>query len=74
VRREFSRRFRVRYDELDSFGHLNNAVSLKYLQEAATQASEDAGYGHRWYEERGVGWVMRRLEIRYHLQVHSYSL
>lgn len=69
MRREFSRRFRVRHDELDSFGHLNNAVSLKYLQEAAIQASEDAGYGLRWYEERGVGWVMRRLEIRYHLQV-----
>jgi len=57
MRREFSRRFRVRHDELDSFGHLNNAVLLKYLQEAAIQASEDAGYGIRWYEERGLGWV-----------------
>ncbi|MGH7767998.1 MAG: acyl-[acyl-carrier-protein] thioesterase [Candidatus Binatia bacterium] len=65
----FSYRFRIRYDELDSFGHLNNAVCVKYLQEAAIQASTDAGYGLRWYEERGTGWVMRRLEIRYHLQV-----
>lgn len=66
---EFTYRFRIRYDELDSFGHLNNAVCLKYMQEAAIQASTEAGYGFRWYEERGTGWVMRRLEIRYHLQV-----
>jgi acyl-CoA thioester hydrolase len=67
--RKFSYRFRIRYDELDSFGHLNNAVCVKYLQEAAIQASAEAGYGLRWYEKRGTGWVMRRLEIRYHLQV-----
>jgi len=67
--REFTYRFRIRYDELDSFGHLNNAVCLKYMQEAAIQASTDAGYGLQWYEKRGTGWVMRRLEIRYHLQV-----
>ena len=54
---------------LDSFGHLNNAVCVKYMQEAAIQASADAGYSLQWYEERGVAWVIRRLEIRYYLQV-----
>ena len=67
--RDFSYRFRVRHDELDSFGHLNNAVCVKYMQEAAIQASGDAGYPLQWYEERGVAWVIRRLEIRYYLQV-----
>jgi acyl-CoA thioester hydrolase len=65
----FSYRFRVRHDELDSFGHLNNAVCVKYMQEAAIQASTDGGYSLAWYEQRGVAWVIRRLEIRYHLQV-----
>ena len=37
--------------------------------EAAIQASADAGYSIQWYEERGVAWVIRRLEIRYYLQV-----
>lgn len=64
-----SYRFRVRYDELDSFGHLNNAVCIKYMQQAAIQASTDAGYSLPWYEERAVAWVIRRLEIRYYLQV-----
>jgi acyl-CoA thioester hydrolase len=67
--RTFAYRFRVRHDELDSFGHLNNAVCVKYMQEAAIQASTDAGYSLAWYEQRGVAWVIRRLEIRYHLQV-----
>jgi acyl-CoA thioester hydrolase len=67
--RAFACHFRVRHDELDSFGHLNNAVCVKYMQEAAIQASRDAGCSLAWYEERGVAWVIRRLEIRYHLQV-----
>jgi YbgC/YbaW family acyl-CoA thioester hydrolase len=65
----FAYRFRVRYDELDSFGHLNNAVCVKFMQEAAIQASADAGYPLTWYGERGVAWVIRRLQIRYYLQV-----
>jgi len=67
--RDFAYRFRVRHDELDSFAHLNNAVCVKYMQEAAIQASTDAGYSLQWYEERAVAWVVRRLEIRYYLQV-----
>jgi acyl-CoA thioester hydrolase len=67
--RAFAYRFRVRHDELDSFGDLNNAVCVKYMQEAAIQASTDAGYSLSWYEQRGVAWVVRRLEIRYYLQV-----
>jgi acyl-CoA thioester hydrolase len=63
-------RFRPRYDELDSFGHLNNAVCVKYMQEAAIQASSDAGYSLQWYDEHAVSWVIRRLEVRYYLEVH----
>src|SRR5215467_7162903 len=67
--RDFAYRFRVRHDELDSFAHLNNAVCVKYMQEAAIQASTDAGYSLQWYEERAVAWMVRRLEIRDYLQV-----
>lgn len=66
----FAYRFRARYDELDSFGHLNNAVCVKYMQEAAIQASSDAGHSLQWYDEHAVSWVIRRLEVRYYLEVH----
>lgn len=65
--RLFKRRFRVRHYELDSFGHVNNVVYVNYMQEAAIEASRDAGFGPAWYRERGVGWVIRQLSIRYYL-------
>jgi len=70
--RQFTRRFRVRHYELDSFNHVNNAVYANYMQEAAIEASTDAGYSPAWYRERGAGWVIRQLSIRYHLQA-SYD-
>ena len=63
--RHYTRRFRVRHYELDSFGHVNNAVYVNYMQEAAIEASADAGFGPGWYKERGTNWVIRRLSIRY---------
>jgi acyl-CoA thioester hydrolase len=63
--RHYTRRFRVRHYELDSFGHVNNAVYVNYMQEAAIEASSDAGFGPAWYAERGTNWVIRRLSIRY---------
>jgi YbgC/YbaW family acyl-CoA thioester hydrolase len=37
------------------------------MQEAAIEASADAGFGPAWYGQRGAGWVIRKLEIRYNL-------
>jgi acyl-CoA thioester hydrolase len=70
--RDYTRAFRVRHYELDSFGHVNNAVYVNYLQEAAIEASSDAGFTPSWYAERSVGWVIRKLSIRYYLQA-SYG-
>ena len=70
--RQYTRTFRVRHYELDSFGHVNNAVYANYLQEAAIEASSDAGFTPAWYAENKTGWVIRQLSIRYHLQA-SYN-
>jgi acyl-CoA thioester hydrolase len=70
--RQYTRRFRVRHYEQDSFGHVNNAVYANYLQEAAIEASTDAGFVPAWYAENRTGWVIRELAIRYHLQA-SYG-
>jgi acyl-CoA thioester hydrolase len=61
----YTRRFRVRHYELDALGHVNNAVYVQYMQEAAIEASSHAGFGPEWYRERGTGWVVRRLSVRY---------
>ena len=68
--RIFTRRFRVRHHELDFLGHLNHAACVRLMQEAAIAASTDAGFSPAWYREQGTGWVIRRLQIRYHAQAH----
>jgi acyl-CoA thioester hydrolase len=65
----FTRRFRVRHAELDVLGHVNNVAYITYMQEAAIEASARAGYGPDWYGRQGVGWVVRRLSVRYLMQV-----
>jgi acyl-CoA thioester hydrolase len=62
---EYMERWRVRSYELDSNGHVNNAVYLQWAEEIATRHAEAAGYGKQWSLERGGGWVIHRSEIRY---------
>lgn len=62
----FSMSWPVRGYELDSNGHVNNAVYLSWVEEIATAHAEAAGYGRAWSLEMGGGWVIRRSEITYH--------
>ena len=63
---DFTLRWPVRGYELDSNGHVNNAVYLSWAEELATAHAEAAGYGREWSVSRGGGWVIRRTEITYH--------
>jgi acyl-CoA thioester hydrolase len=60
-----TRIFRVRFYECDAYGHLNNANYLRYMQEAAFDASADAGFDFARYEELGHNWLVRESEIEY---------
>ena len=62
----FTRRFRVRHYELDALGRVHGVSFLRYMQEAAIEASTALGFSPDWYNERGVGWVVRKLAVRYH--------
>jgi acyl-CoA thioester hydrolase len=59
------RTFRVRYSECDALGHVNNTHYLRYMQEAAFDASAAAGYGFHRYDEMKRLWVARQTEIEY---------
>jgi acyl-CoA thioester hydrolase len=63
---EFTLRWPVRGYELDSRGHVNNAVYLSWAEEIATAHAEAAGYGRDWSAGQGGGWVIRRTEVIYH--------
>jgi acyl-CoA thioester hydrolase len=59
------RTFRVRHYECDGHGHVNNVNYLRYMQEAAFDASAAAGYDMARYEAMGCHWLVRETDIEY---------
>jgi acyl-CoA thioester hydrolase len=62
----FTTRWRVRSYELDSNGHVNNAVYLAYVEEVAVLHAEALGFGKAFTTLHGGAWVVRKHEIVYH--------
>ena len=58
-------RLRVRRYELDTLGHVNNAVYVSYLEQAAIEHAEDTGFSEARLREVGGVFVVRRHEIDY---------
>jgi acyl-CoA thioester hydrolase len=44
---------------------MNNAVYLRYMQEAGIEAAAAVGFDHQWHESEGRIWLPRRTEIEY---------
>ena len=57
--------FRVRHHEMDALGHVNNAVYLHYLEQAAIQHSSALGYDTPHLNALGGLFIARRHEIDY---------
>src|SRR5438874_9894812 len=58
-------RLRVRHYETDALGHVNNAVYLNYLEQAAIEHAAAMGFGQARLAELGGFFVVRRHEIDY---------
>ncbi len=58
-----SRTFRVRYYECDPYGFVRPAHLLRYMQEAAFDATAAAGYDIARYEAMGRLWLIRETEL-----------
>lgn len=65
MHQRFITQLRVRHYELDTLGHVNNAVYQNYLEQAAIEHSEHLGLNLERYRELGGVFVMRRVEIDY---------
>jgi acyl-CoA thioester hydrolase len=55
----------VRTPELDSFGHVNHAVFLQYMEHARYLALEDAGFVWSSLDENGWQIFVVRIEVDY---------
>lgn len=63
------RTFRVRHYECDAYGHVNHANYLRYMQEAAFDASAAAGFDAVRYQAMDRSWLIRETEIEYYRPV-----
>jgi acyl-CoA thioester hydrolase len=57
--------FNVRTYECDSYGHVNNAVYLNYLEAARYQFLKDVGFDYNAALAAGFGVYIARVEIAY---------
>lgn len=55
--------YRVRFDEAGPDGNLRISALLRYAQDIAWRHSEQLGFDRAWYRERGLGWVVRGVEL-----------
>jgi acyl-CoA thioester hydrolase len=61
----FSLTIKVRSYECDSYGHVNNAVYLNYLEYARMSALAVSGFTLDTMKKRGYLVVIRKIEIEY---------
>lgn len=62
---QYRRVFRVRHYECDLYGHVNNANYVRYMQEAAFDASAAVGYDEARYHAMGTMWLVHSTDIEY---------
>ncbi len=62
---QYERFFRIRSYECDAYGHVNHANYLRFMQEAAIEASAAVGFDTRHYAEMGQFWLIRETDIEY---------
>lgn len=60
VARVYTRTFRACHHELDAAGRVYPAAYLRWLAQAAIEASTDAGFDAAWYATAGTMWLVRR--------------
>jgi YbgC/YbaW family acyl-CoA thioester hydrolase len=61
----YNESFRIRSYECDIYGHVNNAVYLRYLQEANLAYSNAAGWPLERYDSSGFNWWPAGIDFEY---------
>jgi acyl-CoA thioester hydrolase len=65
---------KTRSYECDSYGHINNATYLNYLEYARIQLLDELPVPYSELRRKGIGFVVTRICIDYRMQVGSGEL
>lgn len=66
----YTAHFRIRNYELNAQGELPNSTLQRFFQEAAMQASADAGFGVAWYATHQSVWVIHEMTLEHTRPIH----
>lgn len=66
----YERSFRIRHYECDAYGHVNHANYLRYMQEAALDASAVVGYDIPRYQQMQRQWLIRESAVTFLRPLH----
>jgi acyl-ACP thioesterase len=55
--------YRVRFDEAGPDGRMRVSSLFRYAQDIAWRHSERTGFDRDWYAARGLGWVVRGVDV-----------
>ncbi len=66
----YERAFRIRHYECDAYGHVNHANYLRYMQEAALDASAAVGYDIPRYQQMQRHWLIRETDVTFLRPLH----
>jgi acyl-CoA thioester hydrolase len=69
-RRRFSHRITVQECDIDSLGHVNNTVYLRYIEDCVTAHAQSVGMSLSRLRQLGVVPVVHRHTITYHRPAH----
>lgn len=69
--RQFLAHLRVRFNEVDQLGHVNNAAYLTYLEQAAIDHAAACGFDMPRMRELGGHFIARRHEIDFLAPAHE---
>ncbi len=56
---------RVRFHELDAYGHVNHGVYLNYFEQARVELLDDLGFGLDVLRQRGIQLVVVEVVVRF---------
>ncbi len=62
---------KVRFYELDPYGHLNHSVFVQYFETARIELLEEAGLDLESLDQRGCRFVVNRIETSFLRSVHA---
>ena len=68
---QFLAHLRVRFNEVDQLGHVNNAAYLTYLEQAAIDHAAACGFDMERMRELGGHFIARRHEIDFLTPAHE---